>query len=203
MNAKAEKVRARVDADLTAKARIRNAALDLFASKGEASTSLREIAEAAGVTHGLVVHHFGSKDGLRRAVQEYVTSLIQAALEATPRTGSPAELGRARDAAVLNTYAEYPMLLRYIRRAMLDLDRIDPEFFKQLADLTLKQVRDLRASGTARSSVPEHHQAFAILIRELGLRILAPVADSLWRCLGEETGAPAPQFDIKVKAPDY
>ena len=54
--------------DLTAKARIRNAALDLYAANGEDGTSLRTVATAAGVTVGLVVHHYGTKDGLREAV---------------------------------------------------------------------------------------------------------------------------------------
>jgi hypothetical protein len=34
-------------ADLTAKARIRNAALELHAAKGEANTTVREVAQAA------------------------------------------------------------------------------------------------------------------------------------------------------------
>jgi len=53
------------DQDLTAKARIRNAALDLYASQGEDRTSMRAIAAAAGVTVGLLVHHYGTKDNIR------------------------------------------------------------------------------------------------------------------------------------------
>ncbi len=189
---------ARTDEDLTAKARIRNAALDLFASKGEAGVSLREIAKVADVTHGLVIHHFGGKEGLCRAVQEHVAFLIQTALEATPTTGTRAELGRARDAAVLKVYAEHPLLLPYIRREMLNVDATDPELFKQLADLTLRQVRQLRAAGAAKSALPEQQQAFAILIRELGARMLEPVADSLWRCLNDEKGSQAPSVEIRI-----
>lgn len=53
--------------DLTAKARIRNAALDLFAAHGAEATSLR--AAAAGVTVGLIVHDYGTKEALREAVE--------------------------------------------------------------------------------------------------------------------------------------
>ena len=66
--------------DLTAKARIRNAAFELYAAKGEANTSVREVAQAAGVTHGLVVHHFVNKEGLHRAVQQHVVDLLRHAL---------------------------------------------------------------------------------------------------------------------------
>jgi AcrR family transcriptional regulator len=57
--------------DLTARARIRDAALRLFADKGIDATSIREIAQAAGVSSGLLRHHFGSKEGLRDACDEY------------------------------------------------------------------------------------------------------------------------------------
>ena len=48
--------------------RIRTTALRLFAAQGAAATSLREVAREAGVAPGLVVHHFGGKEGLRAAV---------------------------------------------------------------------------------------------------------------------------------------
>ena len=54
------------ESDLTAVARIRNAALLRFARDGF-GVGLRTIAADAGVTAGLIAHHFGSKDGLRRA----------------------------------------------------------------------------------------------------------------------------------------
>ena len=60
------------DEDLTAKARIRNAALDLYAERGEDRVSMRAVAAAAGVAVGLVQHHFKTKDGLRVAVEQLV-----------------------------------------------------------------------------------------------------------------------------------
>jgi AcrR family transcriptional regulator len=44
------------------------AAADLFAGRGPSHVSVREIAQAAGVNHGLVHHYFGSKDALLRVV---------------------------------------------------------------------------------------------------------------------------------------
>jgi AcrR family transcriptional regulator len=46
------------------------AAGGLFAERGPARVSVREVAAAAGVNHGLVHHYFGSKDALLRAVLE-------------------------------------------------------------------------------------------------------------------------------------
>ncbi|PKQ37869.1 MAG: hypothetical protein CVT59_04575 [Actinobacteria bacterium HGW-Actinobacteria-1] len=46
------------------KAAILEAARTLFAQRGFSAVSVRDVAEAAGVTHGLVHHHFGSKNDL-------------------------------------------------------------------------------------------------------------------------------------------
>ena len=61
---------------LTASARIRDAALEQFGQSGF-GTGLRAIADAAGVSAALVIHHFGSKDRLRRACDDYVIELIR------------------------------------------------------------------------------------------------------------------------------
>ena len=57
------------------------AALSLFAERGFEGVSVRDIAQKAGTTHGLIRHHFGSKEGVWRAVVdaadgEYVAALM-------------------------------------------------------------------------------------------------------------------------------
>jgi len=62
--------------DRTLRAVIRDEALRLFAEHGPGAVSVRQIAAAAGVSPGLIVHHFGSKDGLRDAVDQYVLAVF-------------------------------------------------------------------------------------------------------------------------------
>lgn len=62
--------------DLTARARIRDAALQRFAAEGIAETKLKDIAADAGVSIPLITHHFGTKDGLRLACDEYLADVI-------------------------------------------------------------------------------------------------------------------------------
>ncbi|GAA0535915.1 TetR/AcrR family transcriptional regulator [Paractinoplanes ferrugineus] len=65
--------------DLTARARIRDAAIDLFADRGIARATIRDIALEAGVSSGLLRHHFGSKEGLRDACDEFSVNELAAA----------------------------------------------------------------------------------------------------------------------------
>lgn len=64
--------------DLTARARIRDAAIELFADRGIDGATIRDIAQKAGVSSGLLRHHFGSKEGLRDACDEYVLNELTA-----------------------------------------------------------------------------------------------------------------------------
>jgi len=63
--------------DRTTKARIRDAAIECFAAKGAEGTTARKVAAAAGVSPGLVMHHYGSMDGLRLTCDEHVASTIR------------------------------------------------------------------------------------------------------------------------------
>ena len=50
---------------------ILDAAMQVFAAKGFRGGTLNDVAELVGMTHAGVLHHFGSKDNLLRAVIEY------------------------------------------------------------------------------------------------------------------------------------
>jgi len=54
--------------DGTTKERVMQAALHIFAERGYAGASLRDIAAMAGVTKPMVYYHFGSKAGLYQAL---------------------------------------------------------------------------------------------------------------------------------------
>ncbi len=60
--------------DRTAAARIRDTAIVRFGELGFEKTTIRDIAKAAGVSPGLILHHFGSKAGLREACDEHVVA---------------------------------------------------------------------------------------------------------------------------------
>jgi AcrR family transcriptional regulator len=53
-------------------AAVLQAAADLFAERGPAATSIRDIAARSNVNHGLIHRHFGSKDSLVGAVLDHL-----------------------------------------------------------------------------------------------------------------------------------
>ncbi len=68
-------------------AAVLEAASELFAEKGPAATSIREVAARAGVNHGLLHRHFGSKRQLLAATLQHLADSAVALREA----GAPAE----------------------------------------------------------------------------------------------------------------
>ena len=98
--------------DLTAAARIRDAAIAQFGEHGF-GVGLRSIAEAAGVSAGLVIHHFGSKDGLRKACDDYVAEEIRSGKSAAMRSSDPATWF-----AAMAEIEEYAPLMAYLVRSM-------------------------------------------------------------------------------------
>ena len=71
------------------RAKLLNAALELFASRGYAATSVDAIAEAAGVSAGLLYHHFDSKAAVLNAIFEQSLADVQATFAAADREGEP------------------------------------------------------------------------------------------------------------------
>src|SRR5699024_4721216 len=60
------------------------AATELFSEHGIKAVSVRDIARQAGVNHGLVHRHFGSKMGLVRAVSSRLLNDLRAASRESP-----------------------------------------------------------------------------------------------------------------------
>lgn len=75
-------------------AAVLDAAAELFAERGPAATSIRDVAARSKVNHGLVFRHFGAKDRLVGAVLDHLGSRLSELLE---RDAPAAEVERAVD----------------------------------------------------------------------------------------------------------
>lgn len=100
--------------DRTTKARIRDSAIECFAEYGVADTTARKVATAAGVSAGLVLHHFKSMEGLRIACDEHVAAVIRHYKDETLSAGPQLDLF-----AALRDFDSGPMI-GYLARVLTD-----------------------------------------------------------------------------------
>lgn len=187
--------------DLTGKARIRNAAMDLYSQYGEDRTSMRAIAAEAGVNVGLLVHHFKNKDGIREAVEELVVAYFREAIRAVPSEGSPREVTGARDAAVERMLESHPAVVNYLRRALLDPAEPRGHLLERLTELTKDEAAKARESGTMPGHGRESTQVVSIIVRQLGRLFLQPMVDTMWDQLAgpDETEDDKPVLIVAVR----
>ena len=137
------------DDDLKAAAVIRNAAMRLFAERGAAAVTVREIAAAAGVSAGLVMHHYGSKDGLKEAVDRRAVAFFEEMIGELARIGE--EGGSASLAELFAARLErQPAMVGYVRRLLVDGGQAADVLFAGLFEATVAGMRSLAAAGVVR-----------------------------------------------------
>ncbi|OBG39601.1 MULTISPECIES: TetR/AcrR family transcriptional regulator [Mycolicibacter] len=133
-------------ADLTATAKIRDAAIDQFGRHGF-SVSIRAIAEAAGVSAALVIHHFGSKDGLRKACDEFVAEEIRSGKSEAMRSADPGTWFAAM--AEIESYA--PMMA-YLVRSMQSGSELANTLWRRMIDNAEGYLDEGVRAGTLKPS---------------------------------------------------
>ena len=185
--------------DLTAKARIRNAALDLFAQYGEDRVSMRAIAAEAGVTLGLVQHHFKTKAGVRHAVDQLVVDYFARAIADVSADGNPGQLASARDDAVRRMLADNPPVVNYIRRSVLELSGDRMHLLDVLVDLARREIAALRGAKLASTRRREPTQVVAMLVRQLGELLLQPLVDATWQRAADHGDGPKPRLSVTIQ----
>ncbi|MEX1280701.1 MAG: TetR family transcriptional regulator [Acidimicrobiia bacterium] len=163
------------------KARIRDAAVGVFAAQGTAGTTARAVAEAAGVSPGLVIHHFDSMDGLRRACDEHIVERIRARKSDAMTQGTDLDvLGALRD-------AEYAPLTAYVARMLVEESPASDELVDHLvtdAEVYLEQGVE---AGTLRPSADPRARARLLTLWSLGGLVLHRHME---RLLGVDLTAP-------------
>lgn len=95
------------------KAAIVHTAAELFARKGVAAVSVREIAQKANVNHGLIHRHFGSKENLRRQVQDHLVAEIMSDI------GNPDSAAEGLQRAI-RAVGKHRSFWRVLARTLLD-----------------------------------------------------------------------------------
>jgi AcrR family transcriptional regulator len=149
-------------ADLTAAARIRDAAIEQFGRHGF-GVGLRTIAEAAGVSAALVIHHFGSKDGLRKACDDFVAEEIRSSKSEALKSNNPANwLGQM---AEIESYAA---LTGYVVRSLQTGGELAIMLWQRMIENAEEYFADGVQAGTIKPSRDPHARAKYLAITSGG-----------------------------------
>lgn len=122
--------RAVVDDDRTTRARIRDAAMEAFAKQGFRGATVRGIAAAAGVSPGLVQHHFATKEALRDACDAHATATIRSLTQDVVSDG-----GLAPELVAASFETMLPVV-RYLAVALADGTARAEAWFDELVAFT-------------------------------------------------------------------
>ncbi|MBB4775959.1 TetR/AcrR family transcriptional regulator [Actinomadura livida] len=127
-------------------ARIRDAAIERFGRDGF-TAGVRAVAADAAVSPGLVVHYFGSKQGLRRACDGRVREVIVAEKRAAATDGTAAGL-----LAQLADIERFAPVVRYVVRSMREGGDLAAELFEHMVDDAARYLEAGVAAGVIRPS---------------------------------------------------
>lgn len=133
-------------ADLTAAARIRDAAIAQFGEHGF-GVGLRAIAEAAGVSAALVIHHFGSKEGLRKACEDHIAEQIRSTKSEALQSNDPATWF-----AQMAEIEDYAPLMAYLVRSMQTGGDLANMLWRRMIDNAEEYMEEGVRAGTIKPS---------------------------------------------------
>jgi TetR/AcrR family transcriptional regulator, regulator of cefoperazone and chloramphenicol sensitivity len=177
--------------DLTARARIRDAALRLFAERGIDGATIRDIAKAAGVSAGLVRHHFGSKEALRDACDAHALERLMRIKEQAVLEGQMANPG-----FLPAVHPTVLLLYRYLARSMVDGSAAAASLFDELVELAEQWL----ASHHPDVSADPRGYAAVLVAMQTGLLVLH---ENLSRALGADIFSPEGHLRMSRATVDF
>ncbi len=148
--------------DLTARARIRESALKHFADDGYEGATIRSIARSAGVSPGLLRHHYGSKEALRRACDDYVFEMLHrlnAELLEDPGSGAAGRQASRRFG-------------RYVARSLADGSASATPIFEEMVAMTEQWLARADALRPEPPTVGRRVRATLVTAMAMGIPLL-------------------------------
>ena len=162
--------------DAGVRARVLDAAVDLFARQGYDATSVAEVVAQAGVAKGGFYHHFASKEALLYEVYgDLITLQLEAMDEIVARGLPAAETLRALIVSLVETTADKAQQALVFWREMNKLDDERAADYRQARrryhDAVRRLVRDAQARGEFRTVASPDMITFTVfgVINELPL----------------------------------
>jgi TetR/AcrR family transcriptional regulator len=140
--------------DPEARANILAAAEELFAAQGFAGTSVRDIAERAGVTGAMVHYYFENKEGLYRTTIETVVLKVRELLAQAAESDAPVQ-ERMREFIQANTthLLNHPKAARIVLRDLLAGGKEILKIFQKYPKDNYSLLRSIISEGVKRKEL--------------------------------------------------
>lgn len=167
--------------DRSTAARIRDEAIARFGEVGFEKTTVRQIAAAAGVSPGLILHHFGSKEGLRAACDDYVLAQFASMRNDQLETGNTDPLG-----AMAVIQQEQP-LMRYFMQSLRDGSLTAAKLFDGLVEESVHLTELSVHDGIVRPSDNLRDEMIMLVAWQFGAMLLQ---EHVARAFGMDTADP-------------
>jgi len=151
-----------------AKEKLLAAATELFAEKGFAGVSIRQLAVAAGVNSALISYYFGGKEGLYEAVVTAQYERVIGKFEAVAASAkSPTDKIRLWSEIIYyNHTQEQPLMARLIQGELSSptacLEKVVHKYTARLAQLTTGILREGMQSGCFREDIDPTFAALSL-----------------------------------------
>lgn len=139
---------------------------------------MRDIAAAADVSAPLLIRHYGSKDGLIEAVDEYVVATFEVLLATTTEQTGAAGLNQAAVPGLLEALAVHlppdSAIPAYLSRMLITGGAAGSALFERLFRLSQDTLDAMVAAGTATAGSDSAVRAAFLLLNDLAVLTLRP-----------------------------
>ncbi len=146
--------------------------MGLFAERGYASVTVRQVAAAAGVSPALVIHHYGSKERLRAVIDERVGTFVETLLADLER--APADGGASVAQLFADRLEREPAMAGYMRRLLSDGSQAGLAMFGRLYQATRAGMHQLEQAGVVRAAGDDAVRDAFLLCNDLAVVLLRP-----------------------------
>ena len=140
----------------------------MFPERGFAGTTVRAIASVAEVSPGLVIHHYGSKEGLRSACDRHVVAQIRELKEEAIRDDKLDD-----SATMAGAFQIAGPLMKYLGWSLSDGSEAAADLFEEMARESARLFRLGEEAGAIVPSADPLARSAVLLSFQLGSLLLS------------------------------
>ena len=174
-----------------AKEKLLEAGTALFAEKGFAGVSIRELAETAGVNSAMISYYFGGKEGLYEAVitTQYERLLAKFEAIAVSPAGVHEKIRMYAEVIRLNHTEDQPLMARLIQGELSSptscMEKVIRKYTTRLAQIVSGILREGMQTGQLRDDIEPMFAAlslagmlnFFFILREVTKTVIPVIAE--------------------------